>query len=229
MRLAIWNMQGGNNYDQAATLLAQDYVCLQECGTPPDNWGIALPPGAGNGVYTGQFQRNINHQQVQFRSTYYRWRDPTSVNPNFRCSQLIVSRAVTITAPLVVPDPNNPNGRPVLGREVAADCWVFSVHSPSMGTNNAHLLQIQAQMNAVQNAVAVAARWVVAGDFNYMANNNAIDTAYGNRIVRGPHATQQGGGILDYVITGPNALTLVEWTGQAQVSDHYAQYFRLDW
>jgi len=230
MKLVTWNMQGANSFDMARTLLGNDYICLQECGTPPQGWGFNLPPGAGNGFHSWTFATRVGRDPQNFHIAFYRWSSAGSEHPNYGKSLAVIFKSPmnTVNA-MIVNDPSSDNNRPAVGIEVETDKWVFSMHSPSMGTNNAHYTIIVAHLNAIQNQLGPNVKWIVAGDINYEAGE--LNTNF--PLCFGPYPTQMSGGKLDYCIAGlpltGNCPTNVNWVRAGTPSDHIAQHFRLTW
>jgi hypothetical protein len=106
---------------------------------------------------------------------------------------------------------------------------VFSIHGPPVfgattvagvcAWDNAQIGQI--------NVLAGGGGWVCLGDFNVDPTGLAppyVAPPAGN-VVRGNHATQQGGGLLDYAVTTAGTLAYVAQGQLAGASDHYPQTF----
>lgn len=226
MRITTWNMQGSTQQVYLGALIAQnspDVICLQESGDMTHLLlhanGIAGFPGSLAGMY----QNGTNIYSVVF------WYNNVDANP--RNSLAIMSRVTInahgIHAPVPVPPhvyhPNNPRKMPWMTVNDGGNLiTILSYHGPSSGTANACAYN-NPQVAAIS---AAGGTWSVAGDFNSDPTNGAFVAPPAGAVVRGNHATQQGGGLLDYSITNAGPGYAFSATGNLLgASDHYPQNF----
>lgn len=226
MRITTWNMQGSTQQVYLGVLITQnnpDVICLQECGDMTHLLlGAAAVPGFPNSL-VGIYQNGMNIYNVVF------WYNNIDANP--RNSLAIMSRitvaAYGIRVPVAVPapgyQPGNPRNLPwMVVNEGGNLISIHSYHGPSAGTANA------ASYNNPQIAAinGFGGTWAVVGDFNADPTSGAFVAPPAGAVVRGNHATQQGGGLLDYSITNAGLGYTYSATGMLLgASDHFPQDF----
>ncbi|WP_337842046.1 endonuclease/exonuclease/phosphatase family protein [Rheinheimera sp.] len=224
MRITTWNMQGSTNQLYLGALMAQnnpDVICLQESGDMThllqNRNAIVGFPNSVTGVYV-----NGNHiYDVVF------WYNTVDDNP--RNSLAIMSR-LTISAwgihqPVVVAppgyQPGNPRNLPWMTVNEGGNLLrIYSYHAPSAGTANAC-----SYTNPQIAAINGGGSWAVVGDFNADPTSGAFVAPPAGAVVRGNHATQQGGGLLDYAITNAGGFAFVSSGQLLAASDHFPQNF----
>lgn len=226
MRITTWNMQGSTQQLYLGALIAQnnpDVICLQESGdmTHLLQHTVAVPgfPNSLAGVY-----QNGNHiYDVVF------WYNNVDANP--RNSLAIMSR-ITVNArgirnPVVAPfpgyNPGNPRCLPWMTVNQAGNLiTIYSYHAPSAGTANA-CSYTNPQIAAVN---ALGGVWAVVGDFNADPFDGTFVAPGAGAVVRGNHATHQGGGLLDYSVTNAGGGYVFSASGNLlAASDHFPQNF----
>ena len=226
MIITTWNMQGGTQLLYLGTLIANsnpDVICLQECGnmTPVLAHTAPIPgfPGSLTGVY-----QNGNH----IYHTVF-WYNNVDANPR---NSLAIMTRLTINAhgiriPIAVAppgyQPGNPRNLPWMTVNQGGNIiTIFSYHGPSAGTANACSYN-NPQIAAIN--AGVMGVWSVVGDFNADPTVAAFVAPPAGAEVHGGHATQQGGGLLDYSITNAFGYNFVAAGMLLGASDHYPQDF----
>lgn len=227
MRITTWNMQGAVNLVYLQQLITKndpDVICLQETGDISFALrNTAVIAGFANSC-TGIYQFGYNIYNVVC------WYNNVDANP--RNSLAIMSR-ITINAsgihePVVAPPPNynpgNPRALPWMTVNQGGNLiTIYSYHAPSAGTANACSYTNQ-QIIPINGLGGI---WAIVGDFNADPNSaNFLPPPIGAS-VRGNHATQHGGGLLDYSITNAGAGGYqFSWSGELlAASDHFPQNF----
>lgn len=220
MRIATWNMQGGRNTQyltQVAMQTRANILCLQECGRL-ERFMYGL---VSNGLYfTGNLRVGRSLMEVVY---WYNHRWPqggVAVLSNVGIS----AHGVFFTVPAPW-NPPKPRSMPwITVRNGAADLTVLSIHSPPVWFGT--LPQVCGWNNTQIAAVdgLHLGRWAMLGDFNADPTAGGFIPSPHGHLVRGPRATQQGGGLLDYAVT-TGALNYRVSTPLAGPSDHYPQVF----
>ncbi len=223
MRITTWNMQGGAQQVYLGTLIAQndpDVICLQESGDMANILQNAAGIVGFPNSLTGIYQNGTNIYDVVF------WYNNVDANP--RNSLAIMSR-ITINAhgirvPVAVAppgyQPGNPRNLPWMTvNEGGNVITIYSYHGPSAGTANACSYN-NPQINGLGGV------WAVVGDFNADPTDRAFVAPPAGAVVHGNHATQQGGGLLDYSITNAGPGYIFSAAGiLLGASDHFPQNF----
>lgn len=229
MKVVTWNMQGGTNaaYLNAVIQNTQPNVlCIQETGnlTPllKGTAPIAGFPGslygnfaAGYGFYECVFWKNGNWTQGGVAIL-------SNISPAAKGIQ------VAAAAPYAPAIPRNLPWMRILDPATGGTATFFSIHSPPVW-DNVTIGDVCSWTNAQVAAVqaGVPGSWVIAGDFNADPQDPGFVGPPAGNVVRGPNATQQGGGILDYSITNVAGYAFVEAGKLVGASDHYPQEFQM--
>ena len=221
MRVATWNMQGGNYSTEdkwnrcvmpmlrSADGAAADVCCLQECGAVPDS---AVPDGADNGVerYTWGGTSSRPYLNILF----YPW----DQNGN-RCNLAIVSKTKANGQTVAFPAAG-PTWRPALigGWDNA---YIASIHAISPGGADSSGL-----VRTVKDGAGTM-NWLVLGDFNREPSSNTTAGQLGRMEWAGKtYSTTNPASIYDYAIVSATLQARRSAVlGQVVFSDHLPAIF----
>lgn len=226
MRITTWNMQGGTQQVHLGTLISQnnpDVICLQESGNMTPILSNTAPIVGFPNSLIGTYVYGTNIYDVVF------WFNNVDATP--RNSLAVMSRITVNAQGIHVPvavlppgyQPGNPRNLPWMTVNEGGNLiTIYSYHAPSAGTANACSYN-NPQIAAINGLGGVRA---VVGDFNADPTDGAFIVPPAGAVVRGNHATQQGGGLLDYSIANPGAGYTFSAVGNLlAASDHYPQNF----
>jgi len=237
MNFVTWNMQGGTNTPyirQVINNTGADILCLQECGDVIAQNLINRVPilnAAGATIgYTGQLQFGTTHNPDVRECVF--WENPTWTQGALAIisNQPVVNFGILSAVAVAGVVPNNPRDMPWIEiNHMAAATGVIrvlSIHGPPV-YGAMTIANVCAWDNAQVNQLAgVGFSWAFLGDFNADPTQvgYVAPPTVGANVVRGNHATQQSGGILDYAVTNA-AFNYVQQTQLCGASDHYPQVF----
>lgn len=233
MKIATWNMQGGINrtyINQVVQATQANILCLQECGDLAPHLRNRQPIIAQSGGiigYTGYFVVGKGFMECAYWENAWT-QGGLAVLSNIGVLQYGIFDVFAIHG-FTPANPRNLPWMTVRNPSTGTNITIFSIHSPPVSRtttmanvcnwNNAQIAQIDA-------IAGVGVNWACVGDFNADPTVNGYIVPAVGAIVRGNHATQQSGGILDYTVTNASAFTYVQQTQLAGASDHYPQVFQ---
>lgn len=224
MRITTLNMQGGTNLGYLVALINQnnpDVICLQESGDMTLILQHTAPVMGYANSLTGVYQNGNNIYHTVF------WYNNVDANP--RNSLAIMSRITINAQGIYTPginvggyQPGNPRSLPWMTLNQGGNLiTIYTYHAPSAGTANACNYN-----NNLIGLLGAPGTWAVVGDFNADPTDNAFVAPPAGAVVRGNHATQQGGGLLDYSITNAGGgYAFADVGNLLACSDHFPQNF----
>jgi len=227
MRIVTWNMQGNVNavyINQLIQASNADVLCLQETGNLAHQLQQGANPIPG---FPGSLRGIFLAGQIPYECVY--WHNPGWGQGGVAVMTRLQVNNWGIMAPVLAPyNPANPRNLPwievVDPHNPGPGITVYSIHSPPVWAP-VTLADVLSWNNAQIGAAAVAGNWAVVGDFNADPVAPGFVNPPVGAVVHGNHATQQGGGLLDYAVTNAPGFVFVEADELLGASDHYPQTF----
>lgn len=232
MRIGTWNSQGNRNQIYKDLLFGSksiDILCVQEAGNCNPLW-------QPNRQYVDHEKHDFTQEIISFRDNYSKRYVKTvywynGLRTNCRCSLIIIiklpnNQDVDVQPYLyhaIYEEEEMKTLRPLIGVQYGG-AYIATTHCPAK--NNGFSRTIR--NNFAQELENKRKLNYMVGDFNYDARNQDQNLPVTMNIVAPKEATQQSGGILDYLVKKKESDVLDKikmMLGGNYESDHCLVYF----